>query len=402
VPGVGKKEQGLFLALALILLAPFPAISARSIFNENKLSASVTIGDLSPSQYDDSEPIIIQNEADFISYGFSGNGTLSSPYLIEGLNISTRGETCITIADVNVSFTIRNCFFRNDRASYPVLWLLNVFYSTIEYCVTIGGSEGILGSLTRNLTILGNTICDGTHGLRFINSINVTVEENSIYSNSRGVELVHSSHCLFSNNRIYGNSLRGLNVDESSTNNSILSNLIGWNEITAIYSHNAQDDGGNNTWSGNSWSDYVAPEPYNITGEAQSQDLLPTRLIDVEAPIINAPADIIMGEGSQVNVSWYPIDAFPSQYWVRMNAIVISQGAWVNDEFTLSLQDLEPGDYDLFLSVADASGNITEDYVFVSVLFVILGDIGTELVAYASALSVALFLLVICLFKKRS
>ncbi|MFX1440173.1 MAG: hypothetical protein ACFFFD_07980, partial [Promethearchaeota archaeon] len=71
--------------------------------------------DFVPAQYEDWEPILIQNADDFVRYGFPGDGTESNPYIIERLNISTSEETCIWISDVNVSFVIRNCRI----TSYP-------------------------------------------------------------------------------------------------------------------------------------------------------------------------------------------------------------------------------------------------------------------------------------------
>jgi parallel beta-helix repeat protein len=360
------------------------------------------MADFTPAQLEEREPIIIQNDADFVNYGFPGNGTESNPFVIEGLNISSGDESCISISNVIVSFVVRNCILRNAHTSYPVIRLLFVHNSTIEENIIIGGSEGILGLQTRGFSIRGNTICDSSCGLRFSNSLNITVLGNSIYRNSMGVDLESTSQCFFSTNRIYANRRfgPGLDVDATSDFNAFTSNLVGWNVWESVLTYNAHDDGGNNTWFGNSWSDFPPPGPYNISGEAHSQDVLPTLLLDREAPRINAPEDIVMEEGSQVNISWRPRDAFPLEYTIYMNAEIGSTSAWVFDEFSFNLQYLEPDVYNIILFVTDGSGNTTQDFVFVSVLPV-LGGIGTELVAYASALSVVLFLVVLCLLKRR-
>ncbi|MFW9886944.1 MAG: right-handed parallel beta-helix repeat-containing protein [Candidatus Thorarchaeota archaeon] len=399
--GAGRKKQWLLLALVLLLLTPVLASSAQSSYLRREAVALDAMADVMPAQYEDWEPIRIQNDDDFASYGFPGDGTEANPYIIERLSISTFDETCIWISDVNVSFVIRNCRIYNNRTSYPTIRLTNIQNGTIEKNIIIGGFEGIHGSQTRNLRILENVICDGANGLRFITSLNITAEGNSVYRHALGVVLTNTSQCLFSANRIYGNTHVGFTVDNTSSYNTFLSNDIGWNDIRTFSSMNAEDNGNNNTWQTNSWSDYASPGPYNVSGDSNSQDFLPTLLIDREGPTINSPNDIVMGEGSTINVTWYPIDAFPLEYIIRMNAEPTSIGAWFEHGYSINLQDLEPGDYTLSISVVDGSGNTTNDIVEVSVLYVFLADIGTELVAYASALSVLLFLAILCLLKRR-
>ncbi|MFX1261287.1 MAG: right-handed parallel beta-helix repeat-containing protein [Promethearchaeota archaeon] len=359
--------------------------------------------DFVPAQYEDWEPILIQNADDFVRYGFPGDGTESNPYIIERLNISTSEETCIWISDVNVSFVIRNCRITSypSRTPLPAIRLTDVQNGTLEENIIIGGYEGIHGSQTRNLRILENAICEGEYGLRFIASLNITAEGNSIYHHELGVVLTNTSRCLFSANRIYGNTHAGFMADNTSSYNAFLSNEVGWNDIRTFSSVNAEDNGNNNTWHDNSWSDYASPGPYNVSGVSNAQDLLPTLLIDREGPTINSPDNIEMFEGDNINVTWYPRDAFPLEYAIRINADPIWTRAWIDDEYSVNLGYLEPGDYTLILSVVDGSGNSTNDIVEVSVLYVPLKDIATELVAYASALSVALFLVILCIIKRR-
>jgi hypothetical protein len=403
VLGVGRKRKRLLLALALLLLTPFLATAVHSNLNERKMVSTIPIDDFASAQHEEMEPIFVDSPDDFESYGFSGDGSVSNPYTIQGLNITYSQSACISISNVNASFVISNCILESDSSFYPIISLLNVQNSTIEESIIVGGSEGILGSQTRNLRILGNTVCDSNSGLKLISSLNITALDNSIYGNSIGVDLAYTSQCFISTNRIYANKqFSGLNIDGTSDFNIFTSNLIGWNIWGSGWEYNALDDGGNNTWFGNSWSDYSPPGPYNISGAAYSQDILPTLLVDVDAPQINTPEDIVMGEGSQVNVSWRPRDAFPFEYTLLLDTETTSTGVWIDDEISFNLQYLEPGDYNLIITVTDGSGNTTVDDVFVSVLHVILRDIGTELVAYASALSVVLFLVVLYLLKRRT
>jgi hypothetical protein len=348
VQGARRKTQKFLFAFALVLLllTPVLAASAQSVYLERE-SLSLEAGtDFRPAQFEEMGPITIQDAADFVRYGFPGNGTGSNPYIIERLNITTLGEACIQIHNVNVSFVIRNCILDNQRASFhAVVELANVQNGTIEDNIIIAGVEGIRVSQSANLWILDNTICNSGSGLRLVSSLNITASGNSVYRHSLGVVLFN--------------------------------------------------------WNANLWSNYASPGPHNITGDSNSQDLFPVLLIDREGPIINSPNDIVMGEGSNVNVTWFPIDAFPYEFTIHENAVATGIGAWINNEFIVNLRNLEPGDYTLSISVEDGSGNTTDDIVEVSVLFVILGDIGTELVAYASVLSIVLFLVVLCLLKRR-
>jgi parallel beta-helix repeat protein len=402
VLSVGRKRKRLLLALALLLLTPFLATSFHSRLNEHKMESITPIDDYASAQDGETEPIIVDSPEDFESYGFPGDGSASNPYAIQDLNITYTHSTCISISNVNVCFVISNCILEGNSSFYPIILLQNVQNSTIEENIIIGGREGIFCSQTRNLGILGNTICDSISGLKLVSSLNITTVDNSIYRNSIGVELDSTSQCLFSTNRIYGNrELAGFLVGETSGFNSFNSNLVGWNVWGLSWSFNALDYGGNNTWFSNAWSDYTPPGPYNISGDAYSQDIQPTLLVDTEAPQINSPVDVVMGEGSQVNVSWYPRDAFPFEYTLLLNEEITSTGLWIDDEISFNLQYLEPGDYDLIISMTDGSGNVSEDLIFVSVLHVILGEIGTELVAYASVLSIVLFIVVLWVIKRR-
>ena len=400
--GVGRKKQWLLPTLVLLLFTPVLASSAQSFYLRGGSVVLDAMTEFMPAQYEDWGPIFIENADDFEVYGFPGDGTGSNPYIIEKLNVSTLEDPCIWISDVNVSFVIRNCRIHNQGTSYPAIRLTNVQNGTVEENIIIGGFEGIHGSQTRNLRILENIICDGAKGLGFITSLNITTEGNSVYRDTVGVALTNTSRCFFSANKIYGNTHAGFMVDNTSSNNTFLSNDIGWNDIRTFSSMNAEDNGNNNTWHDNSWSDYASPGPYNVSGYSNAQDLLPTLLIDREGPIINSPGDIVMGEGDARNVTWYPRDVFPLEYIIRIDAESTSTGAWFDDEYSVNLGDLEPGDYTLIISVADGSGNATDDIVQVSVLYVPFKDIGTELVAYASALSLVLFLAVLCLLKRRS
>jgi hypothetical protein len=87
VLGAGRNTKKLLLPLALLLLTPVLAASAQSFYHERESLSLDTVTDFRPAQFEEMEPIIIQDSADFVSYGFPGDGTESNPYIIERLNI---------------------------------------------------------------------------------------------------------------------------------------------------------------------------------------------------------------------------------------------------------------------------------------------------------------------------
>jgi hypothetical protein len=380
------------------MLTPFAMRVCSPLIYESEIIAIDQSADFISAQYEEREPIVIESSIDFDSYGFPGNGMNSDPYIIERVNISSV-TSCISISNVNDTFVIRNCILESSPTPNDVIHLMNVNNSTIEENIIIGGNQGIRCFFSSNLIFIGNTICDSGSGLTLINSFNARALDNSIYGLDTGIELVYTSHCLFSSNRIYTNTQRGFSIDSGSEFNTFSSNLIGWNGPTN--ERNAVDDGGNNIWFTNSWSDYIPPEPYNISGMGNSQDVLPIELVDLEGPWINTPEDVVMGEGYQATVRWIARDMFPFEYRLLLNNMITNEGSWIDDEFSFDLQYLDPGEYNITLAVADGSDNTTEDSVFVSVFPNIYEDIGTEFVAYASALTIVVFLGVLCLKKRK-
>ncbi|MFW9845594.1 MAG: right-handed parallel beta-helix repeat-containing protein [Candidatus Thorarchaeota archaeon] len=397
--GCRKNREKALVALALVLLGS----GINSLLDSPaELQINPSIDDEShffPAQFSTTYPIVIQSQSDWERYYFPGNGTAQNPYLIEGYNI-TRSSECLIIENVTEYVEIRDCLFESTDQFQSAVRLLSIQNAIIEGSTIIGGREGVLISQCDTIAVKDSIIGDSTVGLRLISSNSCSVERNSVFGHSSGLELSATNHSAFSGNKWYRNSLRGIYIDNDSEFNIFTQNSLGWNgygdePISAI------DNGANNTWTANGWTDYDLSGPYNITGATNPQDLEPFRLVDTEAPITNAPEDIIMGEGSEVSVNWTPQDDFPFMFTLQIGAVVQREGLWTERSFSIDLQSFEPGDYTLILVLIDGSGNRTEDYVTASVLFVILGDIGTELVALASVLTLVLFIVLVCIFKFR-
>ncbi|MFW9976134.1 MAG: hypothetical protein ACFFDQ_12760, partial [Candidatus Thorarchaeota archaeon] len=71
------------------------------------------------SSYAPHGPIFITSNQDFIDQGWPGNGSESNPYMIEGLNI-TSPQICIEIRNVDVHFTVKDCYLQPTALNYTI------------------------------------------------------------------------------------------------------------------------------------------------------------------------------------------------------------------------------------------------------------------------------------------
>jgi parallel beta-helix repeat protein len=85
-------------------------------------------------------------------------------------------------------------------------------------------------------------------------------------------------NCTITDNWILYNTEYGIKLDDSTSENFIFNNSLGWNGIS-----NAVDDGIGNLWdfgdeTGNYWHDYSGSGWYTIPGSAESIDHYPQLL----------------------------------------------------------------------------------------------------------------------------
>jgi len=173
--------------------------------------------------------------------------------------------------------------------------------------------------------ILGNIINNGNYGMDLRNLNDTIISKNSVKTHERGIYILENCN----NNNISRNSISdndyGIFLD-TSENNKIFHNTIEGNLVD-----NAYDDGTNNQWDngtiGNYWDDYsgkdsnddgIGDTPYNISGDAGSQDNYPTwwdpPVISIHSPLENQAFgstppnfNISIVEGI-VDTIWYTVD----------------------------------------------------------------------------------------------
>jgi parallel beta-helix repeat protein len=233
-------------------------------------------------------PIFIDDNSDFESLGFSGNGSEGNPYIIEGINITAPLINLIHIENTTVFFEINFCYlnmyeiFISSADDGNGIYLRNVtngriFHNTIHsvgYCINLdyqsnnntistntvnSSEEGIaLWSSRNNIikdnislfggiasfycqlnVILNNTITDDlVSGIYLSNSHNYFIENNTISYCKYGFRIYQSNHNIISRNTIYNNKKYGiefLKPDFVSENNTIIQNLIANNREYGIY-----------------------------------------------------------------------------------------------------------------------------------------------------------------------
>jgi len=94
-----------------------------------------------------------------------------------------------------------------------------------------------------------------------------TINESEIRDNGEGIRLINSDNNTIERNMIKRNGLdTGVNVTDGSDGNEIHWNCFIDNEPQAW------DDGHDNNWDYNFWSDYPQWGEYNIPGAAGSKD----------------------------------------------------------------------------------------------------------------------------------
>ena len=349
-------------------------------------------------------PIEIGSNTELAILATAGVGTRSDPYIIEGKTIT--GTNCVFIHDTTSSFILRNSEFIYDSSTVTgtgtsVVRFQNIEDGLIENCYVRGGDIAIELRSVTNCTIRNCIAIDAYRGVLLDSSSNCTVIESDCFNNSIGTMIVNSDSCNIINNSIYANYQRGVHIEVFSENITVFGNEIGWNSV-----QNAVDRGENSEFTdgvsiGNEWSDYNSSEEYSIGGVGGSTDPYATLLTDSIRPTVIGVFDIVVDVDSYDEViTWSASDTFPERYQIYANDELVEDSVWDGRNIVFSLDHLAEGTYTIDLNVTDAAGNVGRDVVVVSVISFILGGIGTELVMYASGITVVCFVVII-LFVKR-
>jgi parallel beta-helix repeat protein len=151
------------------------------------------------------DPIYIDGNQNFtdtaLAEGWSGDGTVLSPYIIENLRIDRKDEVghCISIINTEVHFEIRSCYLSGASINPGAgIYLENVV-------------NGLLGE---------NIINENYFGIYIRNSEGTIVANNTCYLNWNGILISDSSDNLITNNNCSYNLNRGISIGQTSEYNT--------------------------------------------------------------------------------------------------------------------------------------------------------------------------------------
>lgn len=390
------------IAISLLLLLFVSALGFSSSTHSLSISSSQSTRTMITSQVD--SPIEIGSNVELAELSTAGVGTRSDPYIIEGKVIT--GRNCVYIHDTTSSFILRNSEFIFNSSGVSgigtsVIRLENTEDGVIENCYVRGGGIAIELRVASNCSIINCIVFDAYRGILLDTATNCTIIDSSIFDNSIGIMAVNSESCTIINNTIYANYQRGVHVEVFCEDNTIFGNAIGWNSV-----QNARDHGENTVFTdgvsiGNGWSDYNSSEEYSIPGTGGSIDPYATFLFDSIPPTVFGLFDIVVDvDNNDETLTWSASDNFPKHYQIYVDDLLEEDNVWDGLDISFSLEHLTLGTYTITLNLTDGSGNMRSDEVVVSVISFLLGGIGTELVMYASGVTMACFVVIIILVKR--
>lgn len=215
-----------------LMLIPFFSIQG------NNLSKNVEINP--KAQFFGS--LKIDDNDDFITWasalGWSGNGSINNPYIIEDEEFNGNSDVCLHIWYTTFCFIIRNCTFINsggrDAISLKEVQngkLINNTLSDdhyngidISYCDNFTISEniasnserkGILISFSTNITLSDNVLNNnGYGGLQLGYSNNIICMNNTAKDNIKGFDLQRTNNTIIIQNTMKNNSNEGIYISE--------------------------------------------------------------------------------------------------------------------------------------------------------------------------------------------
>ena len=258
------------------------------------------------SNYIPHDPITINSNDDFVSYGFDGNGTSISPYIIANYSITGYAEYGIKICCVTAKYSIQNCY-------------IDIYYDTFTYAIYLQDSPD-------DCSVINNTCVDCYFGLYLNHCSNMLISENLLVGNVKGLYTFNSNlltisynNCTTSNqfafdvydclwiyiigNRIYNNLQTGIKFND--VHNSVIRN----NSFieTASYAVYIKSNTYNNEVYFNSFIDNARED------ESQAYDSSDTLWHEPDLLIGNMWSDLGFNcyyelDGASRNYDYYPIN----------------------------------------------------------------------------------------------
>jgi len=269
----------------LLAVISFILISTDFTIKQNleyQSSINVNFNQIYPNAAANHDPILIDGNAELATFisdeEISGDGTESSPYIIEDFSIDTETGNGIDIRNTNAYLIIQDCRISGDNLEYSGIYLNNTAFIRIYDNIILKNDIGInLDYNNNNNVLIGNYIASNGIGIHMMGSnIAINITENIVMSN---VEY-------------------GIRLGDYSINNTIYYNDFYRVDNTSVLAHeneNCHDNQWDNGTTGNYWEDYTTKypsatndgnfwdTPYEIDGDGPGIDNFP--LVDSVNPI---------------------------------------------------------------------------------------------------------------------
>ncbi len=400
-----RRAVGTFLIVLLIMLLAADWQFIKNMESDPEPVRIINFRSEKLAQHQKVDSIHIRNNADFELVGATGSGTPLEPYILENLEINS-SRTCILVEDTTAHFSISNCILESYDGWFAVQFI-NVVNGRVVGC-DCRRFGGITIADSADITIEDTTVCGSSIGIYLNRVENSSIRGCTMFYNYWGIQLVRTNNSQMQENTIYGNWHNGFTIDDSSSNNTVYGNFIGWNNAANLEWSNAIDNGYNNIFDdgisiGNSWSDYDGSGAYVISGIGNSLDSFPQLFEDNVPPSITHSADTIIDIDSVGNIlTWVTHDEYPHAYRIREDDRDLPMTPWIGGNVTFSLDRLEQGPHEINITLYDGAGNEAADGVLILVLYSYLGGFGTELVMFASGITLTIFIAIIILIRKLS
>ena len=203
------KMHKLFSIILIVLFVMQAGVAIQGVIPSSQhphKSAVVSQGPgsrLSPGEYTDHVPILINGTSDFTLQGWPGSGTAEDPYLLSGLNITTDiSMACITVINTDAYFVIVDSWLNQLDAEYAI-YLNNVGHAKIEYTSVYADSAGgIYVDATTSLTISHTyAFCTSAYPLLAYYSDNIILS-NNIFNSTQyaGAYFLHCTNIQSTSN----------------------------------------------------------------------------------------------------------------------------------------------------------------------------------------------------------
>ncbi|MFX0052942.1 MAG: right-handed parallel beta-helix repeat-containing protein, partial [Candidatus Hermodarchaeota archaeon] len=162
--------------------------------------------------WEEHAPINIKGNEDFKTTaqneGWQGDGSLTNPYLIKGLNITTPSYSeSVVIKNTDVHFQITNCLVKSYyRTGHCGCWHSGIYFENVSNTLilnnTINSQGGFLLSECVNISFINNKCRGIINFFEISSSKNIQIINNSISTLVSGIGILSSKNILILDNNI--------------------------------------------------------------------------------------------------------------------------------------------------------------------------------------------------------